>query len=374
MKKKAFSKITRCWAAALFLIFIIALVIIAAVRLSDYFRADAAVAAHGRQSLDFRVFYVENSFFPENPMPRNLDFLMSYTDYIEIDSKFDATFSEEMNIHYSYRAEKRFVIRHMGAVYNYLNNIVFEEVHTLSETGGAVTSNELSFGVQVSGGPGGTYTIFPKEHIELYFEFVEDQARQMAAENVIAPGLRGFSADLMINFTYTISAPEFGLNETLTYGYRIPLTTEIYRLTTIGAPAFEWSDNLQMQDSGITLPLVILFTVLFALNVFGLLYTVRALTSDSNKYRREADSILKKYSHEIVVYDKPVDMTRHESMVVQEFGELLKLAINLNKHIMCYRNRTYTEFVVIVDEFACLYVINYDRDSVEKKRESTPVL
>ena len=84
--------------------------------------------------------------------------------------------------------------------------------------------------------------------------------------------------------------------------------------------------------------------------------------ANPNKYRQEADDILKKYAYEIVVYNKPVDLTKYEPMVVQEFGELLKLAINLNKHIMCYRDEVRTEFVVIVDGYACLYMISYNGD------------
>ena len=356
MKKKYFTKTGLWWATLLFLFMIALLVVLAVSRLFVYFSNNGnIVSASGHHNLSFRVFYLENDLFAESTIPPHLYFLMSFTDFIEIDSRFSVSFSEEMQIYYTYRAEKRFVIRPMGG-----DRVVFEESFPMTEISGETFADRLYFNAEV-GEPGGVYTIFPKDHIAPYFEFVADQARQMAEENVIAQGIRGFSAELLVEFTYTVRAPEFGLSETITQGYRIQLTAELYTLSMTGAPSFEWSGNIaSVHDSEITLPTVIFFVALFSGSIFGLLYTIKLMTSDSNKYRREADSILKKYSHEIVVYDKPVDLTKYEPMAVSDFRELLKLAINLNKHIMCYKNRTRTDFVVIVDDYACLYVINYN--------------
>jgi len=93
-------------------------------------------------------------------------------------------------------------------------------------------------------------------------------------------------------------------------------------------------------------------------------YTIRVPEFGVNQttthgYRREADTLLKKYSNEIVVYDKPMSFTSRVQRSVYEFSDMLKLAINLNKHIMCYRDENHTGFVVLVDGVACLYVINY---------------
>ena len=61
-------------------------------------------------------------------------------------------------------------------------------------------------------------------------------------------------------------------------------------------------------------------------------------------------------------------------MAVREFSELLKLSINQNKHIMCYRDETRAEFVVILDVFACVYVIDYKSENPEKKEERMSAL
>jgi len=64
-------------------------------------------------------------------------------------------------------------------------------------------------------------------------------------------------------------------------------------------------------------------------------------------------------------------------MPVGDFSDLLRLAINLSKHIMCYHNDTMAEFVVIVEDSAYCYKINYDSadtdiiDSIEEAAKDT---
>jgi hypothetical protein len=339
---------------------IIVLVIVALARLSAYFREDVTIAASGRHNLNFRVFYVENNLFSDNPIPSNIDFLMSFTDYIEVDNSFSATFSQEMDIYYSYSAQKRLVIRPLAS-----NRIVFEEIVPMSENSGMVTANRLSFNSRNADGPGGTYTIFPMDYVALYFRFIEEQSHQMRAMNVIAQNLRGFSAELIIEFTYEILAPEFGLHEILTHGYMLSLTTEVYSFALTGDSNFEWEYNLTLQGLAITLPMIIAFVILFGLGLSGLLYNIKRLTANPDESRREADVILKKYANEIVVYDRPVDLEVYAPRLLEEFSELLKLTINLNKHIMCYKGENRTEFVTIVDSFACMYEIHHNGSGSE---------
>lgn len=324
---------------------------------STYFREDYTISAFGQQNLSFRVFYLENTIFPYGPIPPNLDFLMSYTDFIEIDSSFSADFSREMHITYSYHSEKKFIIRPIGVADH---RLVFQNIYTLAEASGSVTAKQLSFSASNDGTPGGSYTIFPKEHIDSYFKFVYEQARQMLDENVVAVGFRGFTGELQINFTYIIRSPEFGIYEVISHGYRLPITTELFTIDMIGTPNFSWQTNLAADRIDITLPMAIIFVLISASAVYGIFTNMKQLSVDPNPNKREASTILKKYSDEIVIYDKPANLSRYESRVVQDFYDLVKLAINLNKHIMCYNGDDFVQFAVVADEFLCLYVIHYN--------------
>ena len=355
--RKAVDKGCWFWSAILCGVIILSLATIATVNLRNYFQDDITISASGRHDLSFDVFYLENRVFAENPIPRNLEFLMSYTDFIEVRSGFSANLGQETDIYYSYVAEKRMVIRPIGGAD--IHRQVFEESFPLSQASGHVVSDRIHFDAENDGTPGGTYAIFPKEHIAFYFKFVEDQANQMVAEGVIAQGFRGFTAELMVNFTYTISAPELGLNESVTYGYRLSLTTEVYTFVTMGESNFDWQRVTAVHDITITLPTIVMFVLGVSLALFGLSYSIKKLNEHEDGNRQEHRDILKKYSNEIIIYDEPLNREKYEMKNVQDFGELLKLAIYLNKHIMCYTDDSRAEFAVVVDEYVCLYELNF---------------
>ena len=339
---------------------------------SDHYEMDSGFYASGAMGLDFRVFYVANDTFDENPKPQNLYYLMSFTDYIEIDSLFSASFSREVDISYSYRALKRLVIRQIGAVTQ--TRPVLEDTWILSQVEGETRASRLHFSAENDGGPGGTYRVFPREHMLRYSNFIQDHTNQMLSEEIVTQGFRGFSAELFVDFTYTINVVELGFSETITQGYQIPLTTEVFSITATGSPGFAWESGIAEQSTIVTLPVIIAYVFIFAGCIFKLLQAVKQLGADPNVYRQKANDILSKYNQDIVIYDKPVDFTRYDPMAVREFGELLKLSINLNKHIMCYKCRTFIEFVVIIDEFACYYVINFERSDSELPGESAGAL
>ena len=361
MKSGFVAKLARWWMVALFSVIIIALATVAFFFIRALRHEDYIVSASGRQHSDIRVFYTDNDLFEENPIPGHLDFMMSHTDYIELHNSFSADFSAEMEIYYSYHAVKRFVVRHLGTTDP--ERFVYEEVFVLSDSSGQTVASRLNFRAYDDGEPGGVYTLFPHEYIDAYFAFVAAHADTLEQQSVIAPGFRGFSADLHIDFTYTLYSPEFGLHEVIAYGYIISLTTEIYTFIPTGTPAFNWQTNLIVQRVQITLPMALIFTAFLAVALIGLLFSLSKLREDPDSYHREVNLILRKYSNEIVIYDSPTSITKYEPRIVSDFDELLKLAVNLNKHIMCYTDDNFTEFTVIVDDFACIYKIHRDGES-----------
>ena len=386
------SILRKWWSVIFFSFTTITMMVIAVLNLFAHFRGgtDAVVFVEGQHNLSFRVFYHDGTMFDENPILQDQYFLMSYTNYIETNNEFTINLSHRMNVYYSYQVDKRLIIRQALTADASINPIVFQQELDVAEVPEPITNyiTEDSFDIRPATDnrpstyhfrfrsdndphAGSTHTIHPMNHMRTYLDFIEEQGKQMenhaqqlGEENIFAHGLRGFTAEIMIVFRYDIRDNEriadSNLNQTITYGYRIPLTTEVYSLETDGTPSFEWEHTEVMGTVEITLPMVMLFSVLFILSLFGLMYNIKRLVANPNKYVQEANEILKRYSNEVVIYDKPVNVTRYEVRTVQEFSELLKLAVNLNKHIMCYRDEAFTEFAVIVDDFACLYMINYE--------------
>ena len=340
---------------------LVAVIIFALFFLAAHLRDDVVVEVSGRADLDFRVFYLENEYFADGPIPHRLHFLMSFTDYIEVDSRFAVHVDEETEIIYNYNAVLRFLVRYMGAFDGVSNPVVFEYTIPLSSAHGSIFGDVISFPAMGGNGPGGTYTIPPKDFTDFYLDFVATQRHLMYQENVIAVGLRGFSAELLIDFTYTITLPEWGISETAMAGYRMSLSTEVFTLAATGNSTATFNHSIALNDPPpqITLPMVMIFVAAAALSVYGIIRGIGNIYADPNENRREALAILKKYSNEIVVSDAAPQLSQYQSMQVNDFRDLLKLAINLSKHIMCYHDDSMAEFAVIVEGSAYCYRINY---------------
>jgi len=330
-----------------------------------HMRGETYVDVSGRAHLDFRVFYMENEIFDDNPIPQNLSFLMSFTDYIEMDSYFFAWFDEEVQIYYEYTATERLVIRHMATGDANANPIVYEDMWQLSEISGSIFAGYINSAAN-SNGLGGTYTVFPRPHIDTYMHFVDAQARQMYAENIIARDMRGFSAELFVDFSLTINVPELDFIQTLDRGYRFSLSTEVYGFMLTGYPAFFETIPISVLNLPfeMTFFVVVLLAAIVALAIYFFLLGIKQLRADPNEHKQAAKHILRRYANEIVVRDRPLNLTRYEIYRVSAFDELLKLAINLNRHIVAFHDDYFAQFAVLVDAYAYFFDLRFFGDAV----------
>ncbi|MCL2572341.1 MAG: DUF5305 domain-containing protein [Defluviitaleaceae bacterium] len=354
----------------IFVVFILLLVYVIALM-----RGETNTEVSGRARLDFRVFYLENDIFDENPIPQNLHFLMSFTDYIEVDAGFSAWFDDEFQIYYEYTATEHLVIRYMATGDANMNPVVFEDKRELSNLSGSTHARYIN-SAGASNGLGGSYTINPRPHIDTYLHFVHEQSQQMHAENLIARGVRGFSAELFLDFTFTITVPELDFRQTLSHGYRLSLSTEVYSFIITGHPTFIETIPLTVINLPFTMSffMVVFLVAIFTLSVYCFYLGVKQLRADTNERKQKTLDILKKYANEIIIRDIPLNLIKYEIYKVNAFEELLKLAINLNKHIMCHHNDKQAEFAVIVEGYAYYFITKYtesDKEEVFEKKEET---
>jgi len=245
-----------------------------------------------------------------------------------------------------------------------LNPVVFEMNVPLSDVQGIAVTDNLN-------GTWSVYQVDPIYFIEIYLDFVEAQIRQMQQEGLVAQDIRGFSAELFVNFRYGVDIPEWGLDETATHGYRFSLSTEVYSMVVTGMPTISGEVDLSRSLSPPTFPMVVVYVLFVLLGVYGLLKGVKELRAHPNQRYQMVLDIVNKYSNEIVVTDKPLSLLSYINVPVTDFDSILRLAINLNKNIMCYFDNEYAEFAAIVDGYAYNYrvehtdVVNYDGEAVK---------
>jgi len=334
-------------------------VIIATHNVAPFFQGERDSFASGRNDMGFRVYYLESELTVENPIPNNLHFLMSFTDYIEIENNFHAQFAEPTEIHYSFTAIQKFIIRNAGTVNGNLDPIVYEKSIVLTETNGKCITSYLSFTSENDEHPGGTFVIYPKSHIDAYREFVEIQARQMDIENVTVQGGRYFSAELSVDFSYMLWLPEVDHRENNSAGFIIPLSNEVFAFSETGSPSFNVNLNSSYAQGSINLLVIAVTLALIIVSIAGIIRSIQMLQANPNPFSQEAISILSKYQDEIVCTDSPIDVSPYISLKVTDFKELLKLSVNLNKHIMGFIDGERSEFCVVVDNYAYLYKVSY---------------
>lgn len=321
------------------------------------------VTATGRNNLDFNVFYFENEFFGENPVSNNLHFLGHFTDFIEIQSSFSADFSDEFDLNYSYTAQKRFVISHVSGG---VSSVIHEQTFELSQEGGRVASDNLDFG-------GGTYIVYPRDYMAKFLNFLEYNDGHLGSDAGLTPAtpaFRNFSAALFIEFTYSVAAFPVGITEISMRGFQIPIGDDVFTLTELGSPGFTASVNLSQDTVSLSAFSIIMFVLITAASGFGLFFSISRIFNDSSVEHGLASRILKKYRGEIIISKNAFDLSDYKLMEVEDFEEILKLAVNLNKHIMGYKNDKKAEFCVLVDEHAYYYVVNFERNSRRRRREA----
>lgn len=318
------------------------------------------VEGTGRNNIDFSVYYFENNLFPENPIPSGLHFLRHLTDYIKVESSFSADFSEDFDLIYSYTAQKTFLISHPGA--GGAASVIYQSVTELSNAEGRTFGSRLEFNSESpEGEPGGMYLIFLGDYLEILNEFIEyTGARAGGEEDGAMPVFRTFSAEVVIEFTYTLRALPININESLTRGVRIPISQDVFTIETTGTPGFSESIIRPPDVPALEMPVIAAFITLLTISGFGMFYGIYNLSRDTDENHKRTNCIIKKYGSEIIISRHPLDLTDYRIVEVDDFEDIIKLAINLNKHITCYKDDKSAGFYTMVDMFAYCHLIEYE--------------
>jgi hypothetical protein len=303
------------------------------------------------------VHYLENNLFESGERPHCLNYLMSFTDFIEIENALSVSYEYEANVEYRYTVIERLVIKHQRGSDRTGNPPVYEETVTLKEVREQKTGRAHSFGGYDE--PGGVFYIDPQKYIDAYRHFVGEQYGQMTSRDMESERTLYFSADLVVEFNCIFICKERRFNQTLTRTVTIPLSMEVYDIEIDGTPSFELADTPIRDFQRQPLYVVIPFVLWMALNIFGITYGARHLMAEKNTTWYEARRILKEYADEIVTAQAAFDLSAYEIVKVGEFKDLLKLAISAGKQVLLYDDNEKMDFFVLVDHHAYLYRIGY---------------
>ena len=352
-----YSLLKRWWLLVIGTLLTLAVLVVGAFYVGQTLEEGELLEVTGRTQTSFAVYYVENTLFPENPVPARFHFIRQLTDYIELSSGFNATFTESMNVTYSYTARTRFVVNYTGSG----NPMIFEEVIILSEYEGHAFTSSLFFLPHMEDSPGGVYRI-DLEVFEIKFDEFVEYTLMLQGVDTEEEGIhvvRAFAATLEVDFTYNIRVPHHGLNETVTNSFSFAIGASVFSLAPTGPAGFTASVLVEPEQMVLSLPAIMFFVVLFVLGGLGIYFGYQNLDYDENEAKRKANDILKKYSTEIVVSKAALDISGLKLVMLEDFEDILKLAINLSKHVNCFKDYSKAEFVTVVDEYAYCHRIDF---------------
>lgn len=313
----------------------------------SYYEPQLAVS--GTNSMDYRVFYKDSEFFEANPVTSDL-LLLVYVDYIEIDNWLDIQFNENVDIDYTYTATERLVIHHGTDIRPGVATSVFEAESTLAYAAGSHSGDRWRFPRQV-------YAFDLMDYIDEYRAFAYEYKVQEASRGFEPTNMRGFSAELFVDFTYTIEGA--GLSEVSAVGYRIPISSGAFTISQAGSPVIQVIPPTNIFASHVPPSQTVISVLLFGLGVFGLLYNIKLIALDRDPNRREVRGIIRKYSSGIIENINPVNKSGCNIVHVEDFDALLKLSVVHSGHIDFYHDKNAAEFTVLMGDRLYYYPVHY---------------
>jgi len=311
--------------------------------------------------LNFNVHYINNNMFDENPIPSNFNFLMSFTDHILINDRFGLSINQASNIYYDFTTYKRLVVTAADS-----GLTVFEQSTVLDEGSG----HDYGTHIQISNtgnflDENAGFAISPTNYFSWYEQFTNYHQHQMIIGNPADLGEdRKFYAEIHIDFLYNIFLPEFNHRESSTRGIIIPLSNEVYNITTSGEPSREINVSQSGNESilsGITS--VVVFAIGSLTCLSALIWSfVMFIKNDDGNGKLKKKQIIKKHSANLIAIDRPVDLSNKSTATVKDFREMVKLSTWLNKPII-YTDARDTDFVLVTEDLT--YIYNTDQAELE---------
>lgn len=132
--------------------------------------------------------------------------------------------------------------------------------------------------------------------------------------------------------------------------YTITLNNQDKKTNTI------YSDNLE-----INYPYLITLGIIFIIITFISLILIKKIIEKKMPIGlKQTKKILKQYDDYIVNTENKLDENEYKIIYINEFKEILTLAINNNKSIMYYKDKNKSIFYITIDKNLYKYILNYE--------------
>jgi len=307
-------------------------------------------------NIDYNVYLKDNSYFSEDYLGANNQYIASLIDYINADFNYKLSLEEKyVEYKYSYRVEAEVNVKDSNTDYSLYNT----KEELINEKEKTTSLSEVTI----------------KENINIDYNHYNNLIKQFV--NVY--GLNNAESTLTINMYVNVvgSCEEFTENQEKesVMSLTIPLTTKTM--------AIELSDNLvntennvmqcdsEYNNSGLFLFLGISCAIADLVFIFiTIRYEIRTRTAE-NIYERELKKILNNYSSYIQTINNNFDLKGYQLVKLDNFTDLLEIRDTIRQPILMQENdKKDGAYFIIPSNTKILYVYRLKVSDIEKEIQS----
>ncbi len=296
-------------------------------------------------SSDYSINLKDNSFIEESSLPSGQTYVADLIDTINMQMHYKYTDSENLPITYTYKIDAMVNAKYLdnGTEYSIWNRI--DSIKSIPQP--YTSSDDISI----------------DESIKINYDKYHQEALNFKQTF-------GMSADaflyikLTVNTSTTVNSQivenEYTSNYCITIGDKIAVVEDKNNE--------EKTEYIKQENTNTTtsvnMPLLALNIVLMAISayvIYFITYRTQKLNYIRNEFKLELNRILKSCETRIVIVENKPQSDEESTVIVKDFGELIKLSEELYKPILCWISNQFdhneANFFVISNKVKYVFIL-----------------
>lgn len=286
--------------------------------LKSSFTANSILSYTEKGNVDYKVYLKENNFYTDKYLGKNMTYITSLVDYIDIDFNYNFDTNEKANLDYTYSIYANLVITPEDN-----SKVLFDENYILVDDISKRVSNDYDYNINKT--------------LNLDYNYYNDLANTFKTTYGINCNSK-LIVGLKVNTKGQDAKYETEFNKSNKMEVVFSLTKKQVDINMDSAIIKE-TENITIKTKGIIknkgfLMIGIMFVFVAILDVISIVRTVYKKEAEKDGYTRYIEKILNNYDRAIVETNYMPDLEDYEVIEVSKFSELLDVRDTLRLPIL----------------------------------------
>jgi len=318
------------------------------------FESEQIVNYDEKSSIDYRVYLLENDFYEEEYLSKDMIYVASLIDKISLDFDYTFEIEDNENLDFTYSILGKLSITNKEGTRSY-----FEKVYTLlsDKTINMTNSNYQRI----------------HEQIDLDYGYYNRLANSFNTSYAIDTDST-LTVYMIINKKNTLNS-DFEINSDSYMNIIIPLSE---RSVDITLDYQEINSNSSIvKEKGISIANIIMLIIAIVLIVLSIVLMIKLMrkisliSSKKNAYDKYVNKILKEYDRLIAETSTLINFKDKEIIKINKFSELLDIHDNLQLPIMYYLVIKHQKCYFYISHNDTIYLVTIKAVDLEIEKNST---